>query len=107
LIALIGWHPTRVPAFLQIPSTTRLSAKKPNHQIHFSHLEIPAGKMPTNMATPNYAFEKRRRELDKKAKKEEKRKHKLEAAAAHAPEHDGEASEPAATEAPSPEAPTA
>ena len=32
------------------------------------------------MATPNYAFEKRRRELDKKAKKEEKRKQKLEAA---------------------------
>lgn len=31
------------------------------------------------MATPNYAFEKRRRELDKKAKKEEKRKQKLEA----------------------------
>jgi hypothetical protein len=29
------------------------------------------------MATPNYAFEKRRRELDKKAKKEEKRKQKL------------------------------
>ena len=32
-----------------------------------------------NMATPNYQFEKRRRELDKKAKKEEKRRHKLEA----------------------------
>jgi hypothetical protein len=31
------------------------------------------------MATPNYQFEKRRRELDKKAKKEEKRKLKLEA----------------------------
>ena len=31
------------------------------------------------MATPNYQFEKRRRELDKKAKKEEKRRHKLEA----------------------------
>jgi hypothetical protein len=31
------------------------------------------------MATPNYSFEKRRRELDKKAKKEEKRKQKLEA----------------------------
>ncbi|MEY3896581.1 MAG: hypothetical protein RLZZ214_2101 [Verrucomicrobiota bacterium] len=29
------------------------------------------------MATPNYSFEKRRRELDKKAKKEEKRKLKL------------------------------
>ncbi len=69
-------------------------------------MEIPAGKMPANMATPNYAFEKRRRELDKKAKKEEKRKHKLEAAAAHPPEHDGDASEPAATEAASPDAPT-
>ncbi len=29
------------------------------------------------MPTPNYSFEKRRRELDKKAKKEEKRKQKL------------------------------
>jgi hypothetical protein len=29
------------------------------------------------MATPNYSFEKRRRELEKKAKKEEKRKQKL------------------------------
>ncbi len=34
------------------------------------------------MVTPNYSFEKRRRELDKKAKKEEKRKQKLEAHAA-------------------------
>ncbi len=33
----------------------------------------------STMATPNYQFEKRRRELDKKAKKEEKRRHKLEA----------------------------
>jgi hypothetical protein len=40
----------------------------------------------TNMATPNYAFEKRRRELDKKAKKEEKRKQKLETASAHTSE---------------------
>jgi hypothetical protein len=38
------------------------------------------------MPTPNYAFEKRRRELDKKAKKEEKRKQKLEAANHPAPE---------------------
>jgi hypothetical protein len=62
--------------------------------------------MPANMATPNYAFEKRRRELDKKAKKEEKRKHKLEAAA-HAPEHDENAPESATAEAPAPDAPTA
>jgi hypothetical protein len=34
----------------------------------------------STMATPNYQFEKRRRELEKKAKKEEKRRHKLEAA---------------------------
>ena len=34
------------------------------------------------MATPNYQFEKRRRELEKKAKKEEKRRHKLEVASA-------------------------
>jgi len=33
----------------------------------------------STMATPNYQFEKRRRELDKKAKKEEKRRQKLEA----------------------------
>lgn len=39
------------------------------------------------MATTNYAFEKRRRELEKKAKKEAKRKHKLEAASARASEH--------------------
>lgn len=38
------------------------------------------GFLKNTMATPNYAFEKRRRELDKKAKKEEKRKQKLEAA---------------------------
>ena len=35
-----------------------------------------------NMATPNYQFEKRRKEMDKKARKEEKRLRKLEAAAA-------------------------
>jgi hypothetical protein len=46
------------------------------------------------MATPNYSFEKRRRELDKKAKKEEKRKHKLEA------KENGGASEAPATEEP-------
>ena len=38
------------------------------------------------MATPNYSFEKRRRELDKKAKKEEKRKRKLEGGSATADE---------------------
>lgn len=32
-----------------------------------------------HMPTPNYQFEKRRRELEKKAKKEEKRRLKLEA----------------------------
>jgi len=31
------------------------------------------------MASPNYQFEKRRRDLEKKAKKEEKRRNKLEA----------------------------
>jgi hypothetical protein len=30
------------------------------------------------MAKPNYQFEKRRRDLDKKAKKDEKRRRKLE-----------------------------
>lgn len=38
------------------------------------------------MATPNYQFEKRRKEMDKKAKKEEKRLRKLEAAANPAPD---------------------
>lgn len=60
-----------------------------------------------NMATPNYAFEKRRRELDKKAKKEEKRKHKLEAHSAHLAEHAAEAPESAAGETPAPETPPA
>jgi hypothetical protein len=32
------------------------------------------------MQTPNYQFEKRRKEMNKKAKKEEKRLHKLEVA---------------------------
>lgn len=32
------------------------------------------------MAKPNYQFEKRKRDLDKKAKKEEKRRRKLESA---------------------------
>lgn len=32
------------------------------------------------MAKPNYQFEKRKRDLDKKAKKEEKRRRKLEPA---------------------------
>ncbi len=63
--------------------------------------------MPTNMATPNYAFEKRRRELDKKAKKEEKRKQKLEATASHVPEHDENSSESATKEVSAPDAPTA
>ncbi len=48
------------------------------------------------MATPNYAFEKRRRELDKKAKKEEKRKQKLAAANHPAPEITGAPPETAA-----------
>jgi hypothetical protein len=37
------------------------------------------------MAAPNYQFEKRRRELDKKAKKQEKLRKKLDAAKAPAP----------------------
>lgn len=49
------------------------------------------------MATPNYSFEKRRRELDKKAKKEEKRKQKLEA---HAAAKDGGEAEAPADETP-------
>lgn len=38
------------------------------------------------MAKPNYQFEKRKRDLDKKAKKEEKRRRKLEAGTAPAAE---------------------
>lgn len=51
------------------------------------------------MATPNYSFEKRRRELDKKAKKEEKRKQKL-----AAKEVGGDADAPAAPEGEEPPA---
>ena len=58
--------------------------------------------MSTNMATPNYAFEKRRRELDKKAKKEEKRKQKLETASAH-PSETSEDSSAATADALSPD----
>ena len=46
------------------------------------------------MQKPNYQFEKRRKELEKKAKKEAKRQQKLEAARAPA------AGETAATEPP-------
>lgn len=55
------------------------------------------------MATPNYSFEKRRRELDKKAKKEEKRKRKLEGGSAPADEIGGPA-EPAGDAEPAPDA---
>ncbi len=46
------------------------------------------------MQKPNYQFEKRRKEMDKKAKKEEKRRAKLEAPAT-----------PAAGETPAPSTP--
>ena len=39
------------------------------------------------MATPNYSFEKRRRELDKKAKKPHNRKRKLDGGSAAAEEN--------------------
>ena len=59
------------------------------------------------MATPNYSFEKRRRELDKKAKKEEKRKRKLEGGSVTAdeaaePASDAEPAEPAGDAEPAP-----
>jgi hypothetical protein len=38
---------------------------------------------------PNYGYEKRQKELAKKAKKEEKRKRKQEAGAEETPEQDG------------------
>lgn len=59
------------------------------------------------MATPNYQFEKRRRELDKKAKKEEKRKQKLETASQRTQEGDSEAAVSTADEEPSLESPSA
>ncbi len=59
------------------------------------------------MATPNYQFEKRRRELDKKAKKEEKRKQKLEAASQRVQEGESSAPEIAADELSSLEVPSA
>lgn len=59
------------------------------------------------MATPNYQFEKRRRELDKKAKKEEKRKQKLETASQRTQEGDGEAAVSTEDEVPSLESPPA
>ena len=47
------------------------------------------------MPTPNYQFEKRKRDMDKKAKKAEKKRRKLENAnAPAAPETDGTASAP-------------
>lgn len=54
------------------------------------------------MATPNYSFEKRRRELDKKAKKEEKRKRKLEGGSATA-EENADPVEPAGDAEPAPD----
>jgi hypothetical protein len=45
------------------------------------------------LAAPNYQFEKRKRDLEKKAKKEEKRKRKLAGPAAETPD---EATPPAA-----------
>ena len=57
------------------------------------------------MATPNYQFEKRRRELEKKAKKEEKRRHKLEASNTPAQDVVGEPAEPAGDNPPPLDAP--
>jgi len=52
------------------------------------------------LATPNYGYEKRQKELAKKKKKEEKLKEKAqrkvgEGAASDAPDNDGEADAPA------------
>lgn len=41
------------------------------------------------MATPNYGYEKRQKELAKKKKKEEKLKHKAERKVGETTEHDG------------------
>jgi hypothetical protein len=52
------------------------------------------------MASPNYQFEKRRRELDKKAKKQEKLRRKQEAARSPAPSGAENAEETPAAEKP-------
>lgn len=53
---------------------------------------VKKGPMVTAMAKPNYQFEKRRREIEKKAKKAEKaEKRKQEAENPTAPEAEGEA----------------
>lgn len=57
------------------------------------------------MATPNYQFEKRRRELEKKAKKEDKRRQKLEAGNHPVQEVVGEPAEPAGDNPPPLDAP--
>jgi hypothetical protein len=49
------------------------------------------------VAKPNYQFEKRRRDLEKKAKKEEKRKRKLEAGNPPADESAAESPTPVVT----------
>jgi hypothetical protein len=49
------------------------------------------------MAKPNYQFEKRRRDLDKKAKKEEKRRRKLEGGTRPADENTAESPAPTGT----------
>jgi hypothetical protein len=57
--------------------------------------ELPGpttGKESTNLAKPNYAFEKRKRELEQKRKKEEKLQKKMQNKQAKA----GEGDEPAA-----------
>jgi len=53
--------------------------------------------LPGKMQKPNYQFEKRRKEMDKKAKKEEKRRQKLVAERSPTP---SDASAPAPTVAP-------
>ena len=51
------------------------------------------------MATPNYGYEKRQRELAKKRKKEDKLKAKAERKAGHLPDGEGEESSPPDEEA--------
>ena len=97
-------HPKRIPAFLQIPSRYLPKKKSVNSVLASGTTRWQDRR---SMATPNYAFEKRRRELDKKAKKEEKRKQKLEAASAHTTEQGGDTLDSAADEAATTEAPPA
>ena len=104
----IALHSSRIAARLQI----RICSSPPiRKKIKRTNSVLASGSYrwqnPLDMATPNYAFEKRRRELDKKAKKEEKRKQKLAAALTPDNQDDGDPPSTAEDELQLPEDPSA